>query len=541
MSPMAPATADVLPSLSRKLSGIVGADHVSDDSATRALFSTDIGDRGPGAISLVVAPGSVDELAQVVAASTAVGFAIAPRGAGLSYTAGYVPSAARTVALDMRRMNRVLAVNEQDMTVTVQAGCSWAQLLATLAPLGLRTPFWGPMSGIASTIGGGLSQLNAMLGAGQNGTSSESVIALTVVLADGRVLRTGARGADGQSPFYRHFGPDLAGLFCGDCGALGVKAEITLRLIRNPAHEGSVSFSFKTGAALMEAMAEIARAGLAAEMCAFDPGLTAVRMRRESMASDMKKALAVVGKQKSLMKGLVEVGRMALAGRSFIEADDYSLHLNAEGRCAAAVDFDLAEARRIATAAGGSEIANTIAKVIRAQPFPPANSILGPDGERWLPIHGQVPLSTAAAVLQELQQVFADMADEFRQQGIHTGFLFTSMSTNAVILEPVLYWPDERLPVHEAAIEPQHLAQLPVLPPNPAAHAVALQAKARIIEVFKKRGAGHFQIGRTYPYRASREPASWAFLEALKREVDPAGLMNPGVLGFDASRQGLTP
>ena len=62
------------------------------------------------------------------------------------------------------------------------------------------------MSGLSSTIGGGISQLNAMLGAGHYGTSSESVVALTVVLADGSILRTGARGPDGDTPFYRHYG-----------------------------------------------------------------------------------------------------------------------------------------------------------------------------------------------------------------------------------------------------------------------------------------------------------------------------------------------
>jgi D-lactate dehydrogenase (cytochrome) len=251
------------------------------------------------------------------------------------------------------------------------------------------------------------------------------------------------------------------------------------------------------------------------------------------MAGDLKKAAAVAVAQKSLVRGLVDVGRMALAGRGFVDAGDHSLHLIAEGRSAAAVQADLVQVRRIAASFGGKEIANTIAKVIRAQPFPPANSILGPDGERWLPIHGQVPLSQAAAVLADLQQVFADLAGAFAEHGVHTGFLFTSMSTNALILEPVLYWPDERLPVHEAAIEPQHLARLPVLAPNPAARAIALEAKARVIAVFRRHGSGHFQIGRTYPYRASREPASWGLLEALKREVDPAGLMNPGVLGFD--------
>ena len=530
-----PADTSVEPlgTLQDMLARLVGAEHVRDDAASRALFGEDIGAPGRGQVALVVAPGTVDELSRVVAASTRAGYAIAPRGAGLSYTAGYVPAIARTVALDMRRMDRVLAVNAQDMTVTVEAGCSWSQLLAALAPLGLRTPFWGPMSGITSTVGGGVSQLNAMLGAGQHGTSSESVVAMTVVLADGRVLRTGARGADGQSPFYRHFGPDLAGLFCGDCGALGIKAEITLRLMRNPAHEGFASFSFKSGPALLDAMAEIARAGLAAEMCAFDPGLTRVRLQRESMASDLKKLAAVVGKQKSLMKGLVEVGRIALAGRDFIGADDYPLHLIAEGRCAAAVEFDLAEARRVAARFGGQEIANTIAKVIRAQPFPPANSILGPAGERWLPIHGQVPLSAAGAVFAGIQAVFAEMRDEFERHGIYTGYLFSSMSTNALILEPVFYWPDERAPIHEAAIEPEHLARLPVLPPNPAARAVVLAAKARVIAVYQRHGCGHFQIGRTYPYRPSRERASWEFLAAIKREVDPAGLLNPGVLGFD--------
>ena len=79
------------------------------------------------------------------------------------------------------------------------------------------------MSGLVSKIGGGLSQLNAMFGGGQYGTSSESVVALTVVLSDGRILCTGARrpDEDGSSeglPFYRHDGPDLAGPFCGGWG-----------------------------------------------------------------------------------------------------------------------------------------------------------------------------------------------------------------------------------------------------------------------------------------------------------------------------------
>jgi FAD/FMN-containing dehydrogenase len=518
--------------LKATLAGIVGAENVRSDAAGIALNSADIFSAGASPVQLVVSPRSIEEVSRTVAAITGAGFAVSPRGAGMSYTGGYIPMVEHTISLDMSRMDRILAVNPADMTVTVEAGCRWSQLHQTLSPMGLRTPFWGPMSGLVSTIGGGLSQLNAMLGGGHYGTSSESVIALTIVLADGTVLRTGARGADGDSPFYRHYGPDLTGLFCGDSGAFGIKAEITLRLMRLPAHEGYVSLSFKTGRDLVLAMAEIARAGIASETCAFDPGLTRVRLARASLATDVKTLGAVIGQQKSLYKGLIEAGKVALGGRSFVGVDDYSLHVICEGRSAVGVEADLAEARRIAAAGAGTEIENTIAKVIRAVPFPPLNSVLGPAAERWAPVHGLAPLSRAPDVLAAIETLFADMAGTFEREGVTTGYLFTSVSTNALIIEPVFYWPEERFPIHEVAIEPAHLARLPTLPPNPAATAVVVEARHRLIALFQKFGCAHYQIGRTYPYRASRDAATISLLDHLKAHLDPTDRMNPGVLGF---------
>lgn len=526
-----PSPADAA-ELLNALGRIVGTENVSDDPEARKLHSQDIWSSAQRVAALIVAPASLDELSRVVAAAIASGFSVAPRGAGMSYTGGYLPADDHTVSLDMSRMNRILSISPEDMTVTVEAGCSWSALNTALFPLGLRTPFWGPMSGAVSTIGGGISQLNAMLGAGHYGTSSESVIALTVVLADGTILRTGARGADGNSPFYRHYGPDLAGLFCGDCGVFGVKAEITLRLIRAPSHEDYVSFSFKTGRELLLAMAEMARAGVASEMCAFDPGLTKVRMARASMASDVKTLGAVIAKQKSLYKGLVEAGKVALAGRSFVDADDYPLHVICEGRSAAAVAADMAEARRIAAVFTGHEIENTIAKVIRAVPFPPLNSVLGPAGERWVPTHGVTPLSQAPAIFEAIETIFSEMTDAFESAGISTGYLFSSMSTNALIIEPVFYWPDERFAVHAVAIEPSHLARLPELAANPSVTAIVAEARKRLVSTFAQFGCGHFQIGRSYPYRQSRDAESWRLLQAIKQAVDPSGLLNPGNLGL---------
>jgi len=525
-------------SLAATLSAILGADHVRDGEALRRLHSEDIWLPAQAVVALVASPGSLDQAAATVAAVHAAGFAIAPRGAGMSYTGGYVPVADRTVSLDMSRMNRILRISREDMTVTVEAGVTWIQLNEALAAQGLRTPFWGPMSGLTSTIGGGLSQLNAMFGAGHHGTSSESVVALSVILADGRVLRTGARGADGDTPFYRHFGPDLTGLFCGDCGALGIKAEITLRLISAPGFEDHASFSFRTGEALLAAMAEMARAGIPAESCAFDPGLTAVRLKRASLAADIKTLGAVIGKEKSLGKGLLAAAKIAVGGRNFIPENDYPLHITCEGRSKAAVDADMAMARRIATAAGGSEIENSIAKVIRAMPFPPLNSMVGPTGEAWVPIHGVCSLSTASRIFGEIQAVYAEKAAELAEAEVHTGFLFSHMSTNALIIEPVFFWPQGWRPVHASAIEPAHLARLTERGEDPKGRAVVVALRKAVLEIFARYGCGHFQIGRTYPYRESRDTAFLAMLDAIKAVADPDGVINPGVLGFPVHEGG---
>ena len=536
MSVLAPERTTAALGLARALAGVVDAADIRDDPATRALMAEDIWSAPDGDVALVVTPRSLDQLGAVMRTAHAVGVTVAPRGAAMSYTGSHVATTQDVLSLDLSAMNRILSIDADDMTVTVEPGCTWAALDAALKPHGLRTPFWGPMSGLASTIGGGISQLNAMLGAGRYGTSSESVVALTMVLADGTLLRTGAQGKGGDHPFYRHYGPDLTGLFCGDSGTLGIKGEIVLRLIRAPAAEDYASFAFPTGGALLAALADVARADLASETCGFDPGLTRVRMKRASLAADVKSLGAVIAKEGSLGRGLMSAAKVAIGGRNFVEEDEYSLHLIAEGRSKASVAADVAEMRRIAARHGGREIESTIARMIRAVPFPPLNSMLGPEGEAWVPVHGIMNLSAAPTVFAELRALFAELAPTFDAQGIFGGYLFTSMSTNAIMIEPVFYWPHGRRPIHEVHVEPAHLVRLPDLPPNPTATAIVADARRRVIDLFARHGCGHFQIGRTYPYRESRDAASRALLDAIKAAVDPRHRLNPGALGFPMPR-----
>ncbi|WP_044564185.1 FAD-binding oxidoreductase [Azospirillum sp. B4] len=518
--------------LASQLAAIVGHANVHVDEATRVFHSQDVYARAAHTAALVVAPADTAQLAATVAACAAAGYHCAPRGGGMSYTKGYLPASPATVTLDLSRMDRVLDIRPEDMVVTVQAGCTWKTLNEALAPLGLRTPFWGTLSGIAATVGGGMSQGSAFFGAGHHGTGAESMVALTLVLADGRVLRTGARGADGDSPYYRFYGPDLAGLFTGDCGAFAIKAEVTLRLMPAPKHEAHASFTFKSSADMFGAMAAVARAGIACEVCGLDPRLGQIRMKRASLAADLSALKSVAGKQGSLLGGLKEAAKIALAGRGFIDAADFALHLMCEGRSAAGVADDLAEARAIAARHNGQEVENTVPKVMRAQPFVALNSMIGPNGERWAPIHCLTPLSRAHEIYAAIEAELEAMRPELDAQGVDHAYLFTTMSTTVIIIEPVFYWPDALRELHHASVEASYLAKLPKTPPNAAAAAAVESARQRLLDLFQRNGLGHFQIGRTYGYRASRDAASGALLEGLKDILDPEHRLNPGVLGL---------
>ncbi len=517
--------------LAQRLGAIVGNENLSLDPATCAAMSEDIYAQG-GLAAYVVAPASVDELSRVLAAANDAGKMVVPRGGGMSYTSGYVLNDAGAVVIDMRRMNQIVQVNAEDMYVTVQAGATWADLRSALQAKGLRTPFWGPLSGISSTIGGGLSQQNAFFGAGTYGTTSDSVTSVTVVLADGSIVRTGSAGTKDATPFFRNYGPDLTGLFCGDTGALGIKAEVTLRLIPAPEHEGWLSFAMPDLAATARATAAIARTNLACEVCAFDPNLAKIRMRRASLVADAKTLAAVVTSQKNIFEGVKQGAKMALAGRSFMDDTGYSLHVITEGASKAQVDEALVVLRAIMKNEGGKEIENTIPKAMRAAPFTQLNNILGPDGERWVPIHGIVPLSNGPPCWAELEALFETNRAQMDSLKITTGYLVTTVTTTGFLIEPVFFWPGARFGLHEATVESHYLKKLPKLAHDEAAAACVTEIREKILDIFEKHGATHFQIGRTYRYAQTRDPMTLALLRAIKSYVDPKGLMNPGALGL---------
>jgi FAD/FMN-containing dehydrogenase len=352
-----------------QLVALLGDACVLTDAASLRFHAQDVYGSGVPPLA-VVRPGSVEELAAAVQLVTAAGAAVVARGGGMSYTDGYLPIRENTVTFDTTRLNRIVEINPRDRYVTVECGVTWKELAEALAPHALRTPYWGPLSGLRATVGGALSQGSIFLGSGLHGPVQESLLALEVVLADGSLLKTGGAALAHGVPFFRHFGPDLTSLFTGDCGAFGIKARATLRLIPAPAESRYLSFSLTDAEAVFGLMADVAREGLASECMAFDPGLQEVRMKRVSLAEDAKALGQVVRSAGGVLAGLKEGAKVVLAGRNFLDAGGFSVHLGVDGRDAADAESRCARIRALADGRA-REVENTARRC--SQPVKPSS------------------------------------------------------------------------------------------------------------------------------------------------------------------------
>jgi len=509
--------------LLQRLEDLLGPDAVLTDAAECDFYAQDVFTRGPPPLA-VIRPDSKEALARAVGLATAEGIAIVPRGGGMSYTGGYVAPSAGALIVDLGRMDRILDINESDMTAIVEAGCTWAALQAALKPRGLRALAWGTLSGVRATVGGGMSQ-NGIFWGSRDGTVADAAIRFEVVLADGRILSTG-------SDFFRPFGPDLTGLFAADTGALGIKATVTLQLVRQGAAFAYGSFAFNDPDAFLAAMSAVAREGLASEAFGFDPFLQSQRMKRDSLAKDAKSLLNMMKAQGSPWQALKEGARVVAAGRSFLDDAGFSLHVICEGRHQAAVDADLEAIERIAAEHGGRAVENTVPKILRANPFPPVNSMVGPEGERWVPVHGFLPHSRLGEGWRRIQALFAEHGGEMEALGVGAGAMFAAASRSACLIEPVFFWPDALDEIHRRSVEPSHLARLKSFAANAEARALVERLRERIVALFSGLGATHLQVARTYRLKEAHDPGAWAIFRALKQAVDPKGLMNPGSLGL---------
>jgi FAD/FMN-containing dehydrogenase len=527
------AVPEVAPEALAELRRELGPERVLTDPQSLDLYGQDVsGDSHPAL--LVVRPKDTAQLAAAVRFAAAQDLVVVPRGGGMSYSGGYVCHQPNVLTVDLGDMNQILEINTEDMYVTVQAGCTWMALHEALEPQGVRTPFWGTLSGITATVGGGMSQNSIFWGSGKHGSAVDSAVSMDVVLASGEVLSTGAGGQAQANPFFRHYGPDLTGLFTCDTGALGIKATVTLKLVPILPGRAFVSADFAEGPALIAALSEVSRNRLADACFGFDPVMQGQRMKRESLAKDVKALGNVMKSQGSMLKGLKEGAKVALAGRGFMKDVDYSVHFMVEEPTQAGADASAARIREIVAAHRGKDIENSIPKIARANPFGPLNSMIGPAGERWLPVHVLVPHSKAADVFAQLEALVEANGSVLDAHDILVGYLLTYIDTNAFVIEPVFYWPDALNDLHRAHVEDATLAKINDYPENLPARAEVMRLRTEMMTMFREAGGAHLQIGRRYQYQEGLRPANAQLIGELKALLDPDGRINPGSLGLAA-------
>ena len=466
----------------RELRAIVGEEHLSTDPKVCRRLAADLSLLPFEPAAAVVSPGSLAELAAAVAAAHRAGLSIATRGGGMSYTHAHPPTRPGTLLLDTGRLHRVVSVEADDLYAVVEAGCTWEALTLALREHGLRTPFWGPLSGAHATIGGTLSQNAAFYGSAGYGTAAESVLGLTVVLADGTVVRTGSGGCAGAGPFARYFGPDLTGLFLADSGALGIKAEASLRLVPAPAVALAASFAFERRADAVEAMREMARLGVASDLFAFD----------------------------RYYHGLLD-----RLGFGFLAEQAFSLHAVVEGHdlghAASALALLVEIGRR-----HGRELDPSVPLAIRADPFGATRTLFkGEERGVHLPVHAFVPFSRAPRAVAALEELLAEHGATLAAQEIGIWTLMLVAGKDFLLEGSLFFGGDYR--------DPSVAAE---------ARATVLALRRELATRWDAVGSIHVQVGRYYDYAGRLENGTRSLLEQVKRLLDPEGALAAGALGL---------
>jgi alkyldihydroxyacetonephosphate synthase len=237
-----------------ELAGIVGYDHVSQNEVDKQAYASGRRRKGwpPVEPAFIVWPGTVEEVSEVLKLANVLKFPVIPYcgGAGIAKD----PLFEGEVILDTKRLNKVIEINDHDLTVTTQTGVISQELEWQLNAKGLT---WAhmPQSQYCSGLGGFLGARSAGALSTKYGKAEDMVLGMEVVLPTGGIMRTQAFPQSAA-------GPNLNRLFIGAEGTLGVITEATLRIHPMPEVRRNRGFMLPSMHAGFEAIRKVMRRGL---------------------------------------------------------------------------------------------------------------------------------------------------------------------------------------------------------------------------------------------------------------------------------------
>ncbi|MEW2584455.1 FAD-binding oxidoreductase [Streptomyces virginiae] len=231
------------------------ADALLTDPQVTASYATDMASFcAAGTPAVVVLPRTVEQVQHVMRTATALRIPVVPQGARTGLSGG-ANATDGCIVLSLVKMDRILEISAVDRIAVVEPGVVNAVLSRAVAERGLYYPP-DPSSWEQCTIGGNIGTASGGLCCVKYGVTAEYVLGLDVVLADGRLLRTGRRTAKGVA------GYDLTRLFVGSEGSLGIVVQAVLALKPAPPRQLVLAAEFPSVAAACEAVCAVMEAGL---------------------------------------------------------------------------------------------------------------------------------------------------------------------------------------------------------------------------------------------------------------------------------------
>jgi glycolate oxidase len=239
--------------LRKELLALLGRDGVIDRPAQLRTYECDGLTARKAIPGLVVLPRSTEEVAAAMKACAEAGVPIVPRGAGTGLSGGAMPHP-EGVLIGLARMRRILSVDAGNRQMTVEPGVTIAEMNMAAAPHGLYyAP--DPSSHLVCSIGGNVGENSGGAHCLKYGVTTNHVLGLEVVLADGSVVHLGGAALD--PPGY-----DLRGVVIGSEGTLGIVTRITVRLLRKPESVRTLVADFATPSAAGKAVSGMIGAGI---------------------------------------------------------------------------------------------------------------------------------------------------------------------------------------------------------------------------------------------------------------------------------------
>jgi alkyldihydroxyacetonephosphate synthase len=255
------------PALAKKLQGVIGQEKLLFSKPDRYAYSRDRLPYGlyrirvgalPGTLpSVIVLPASTDDLVKITQFCLANKVALIPYGAGSGVLGGTIPLHGEII-VDLKKMNRIIDINETNCTVTVQAGMNGMQFEEALNQKGYTAGHY-PQSISMSTVGGWAACRGAGQASSRFGKIEDMVLGLKAVLPNGELLEV-------RPVARRSVGPSIKDIFVGSEGVLGFITELTLRIWKKSVHSEGCVLAFPSIQSGFDALKEIMQSELRPEV-----------------------------------------------------------------------------------------------------------------------------------------------------------------------------------------------------------------------------------------------------------------------------------